>query len=211
MAVDQTIERLVAALRPVRRRRASCDWLVLAAVFVVELALVVGFAETRPMPGGMDEPAVMWRFGTLGLIALGGAAVALSSFDPVRPAARRVRWLVLLAAACLLGGLGLDQPEGGGSLAARLDWTHGLQCVAKMVALSLPPLVALGLLMRRGAAVDPGATALAAGLAASAWGAFVFVFACPYDDPLYIAVWYGMGCGLVTGAARAMLPGLTRW
>jgi Negative regulator of sigma F len=40
-------------------------------------------------------------------------------------------------------------------------------------------------LIRRGASTDRAGTALAAGLASAAWGAFVFVFACPSDDPLY--------------------------
>ena len=100
---------------------------------------------------------------------------------------------------------------GFAGLGARLDWQHGVQCVTKMVLLSLPALLGLGLLMRRGAATEPGSTALTVGLASSAWGAFVFVFACPSDDPFYIAVWYGVGCGSVSLAARLLLPRLTRW
>ena len=49
------------------------------------------------------------------------------------------------------------------------------------------------------------------GLAAAAWGAFVFVFACPSDDPLYIAVWYSVGCGIVVLSSRLILPRLARW
>jgi len=52
---------------------------------------------------------------------------------------------------------------------------------------------------------------LTAGLAAAGWGAFVFAFACPVDDPLYVAVWYSLGCGAVTLLARLVLPHLTRW
>src|SRR5260370_629310 len=77
--------------------------------------------------------------------------------------------------------------------------------------LSVPAVIGLGLLMRRGAPTDHGGTALAAGLAAAAWGAFVFVFACPFDDPLYVTVWYSLGCGAVTLFARLTLPRLTRW
>jgi hypothetical protein len=52
---------------------------------------------------------------------------------------------------------------------------------------------------------------LLSGLAAAAWGAFVFVFACPSNDPLYIAVWYSLGCGIVTAISRLVLPRLSRW
>ena len=80
---------------------------------------------------------------------------------------------------------------------ANKDWTQGLECVWKMVALSIPPAIAFGIPMRRGAPTNQPGTALAAGLSAAGWGAFVFVFACPSDDPLYIAVWYTLDCGLV--------------
>jgi hypothetical protein len=39
----------------------------------------------------------------------------------------------------------------------------------------------------------------------------VRVFACPSDDPLYIAVWYTVGCGLVTVVGRSILFWLSRW
>ena len=65
--------------------------------------------------------------------------------------------------------------------------------------------------MRRGAPIDTNGTSLAVGIAAAAWGAFVFVFACPHDDPLYIALWYAVGCSLVTVFTRMVLPRLNRW
>ncbi len=65
--------------------------------------------------------------------------------------------------------------------------------------------------MRRGAPTQPTRTAAAAGLAAAGFGAFVFAFHCPHDDPLYVAVWYGGAVLAVTGLARLILPRLTRW
>jgi hypothetical protein len=80
-----------------------------------------------------------------------------------------------------------------------------------MWLISIPPATALGVLMRRGAPTDRAGTALAAGLSSAAWGAFVFVFACPSDDPLYIAVWYTIGCSIVTILGRTILMRLSRW
>lgn len=79
------------------------------------------------------------------------------------------------------------------------------------MVLSIPAAVVLGGLVRRGAPTDRSGTALAAGLSSAAWGAFVFVFACPSDDPLYIAVWYTAGCSIVTLLGRAILMRLSRW
>jgi len=93
----------------------------------------------------------------------------------------------------------------------RLDWLDGVQCFGEIVVLSVPAVPALGLLMRRGAPRDSDATALSAGLAAATWGAFVFAFACPVDDPFYVAVWYSLACGTVTLVARLTLACFARW
>ena len=119
--------------------------------------------------------------------------------------------MVATVAVCLAIGWVIDAERTGVStLAAQADWRAGLECVYQMVLLAAPAVVGLGVLMRRGAPTDIAGTCLAVGIAAAAWGAFVFVFACPHDDPLYIAVWYSVGCGLVTGFARLVLPRLAR-
>jgi hypothetical protein len=213
MPNDPLVARLAADLKPVRPRSLRRDATILAMVCAIELALFLGLGMMRPdMPMAVELPSLWWKFTSLGLIALVGGAVALVSFDPLRSPRRGLRWLVGIVAASLASGWLLDASSSGpAALVARLDWPDGLQCVTKMVLLSLPAVAGLGVLMRRGAPTDTGGTALAAGVAASAWGAFVFVFACPYDDPLYIAVWYAVGCGLVTLLARLLLPPLTSW
>ena len=213
MRTDRLVNQLVDDLKPVRRRSAGRDVAVLCLAGVVELALFLGLGGMRPdMPLAMEQPSFWWKLGSLGVIALVGVAVAVLSFNPTASPRRGLRWLVALVAVCLAAGWFIDAARAGlPSLLERLHWRDGLGCVAKMSALSVPAVIGLGLLMRRGAATDAGGTALASGIAAAAWGAFVFVFACPFDDPLYIAVWYAVGCGFVAGFARLVLPRLTRW
>ena len=213
MPSDRLIRQLVRELKPVRRRRVGLEVLALASLFLVELALFLGFGAMRPdMPMAMHAASFWWKLGSLGLIALVGVAVSVCSLDPVRSPRSGLRWLMAIIAVCLVAGWVIDASRGGlPGLAARLNWPDGLRCVSKMVLLSVPAALGLGLLIRRGAATDSGGTALAAGIAAAAWGAFVFVFACPHDDPLYVALWYAVGCGIVTLAARLVLPRLTRW
>ncbi|HTU53619.1 MAG TPA: DUF1109 domain-containing protein [Acetobacteraceae bacterium] len=213
MPVSPLIESLVKDLKPVRRRTARADALIVAALCLLELALFLRLGMAQPdMKMAMHQPTFWWRLASLFLIAVLGAATAIASFDPVASPRRGLRRLALAVAACLAAGLFIRQGSfDAASLAARLDWHDGIQCVAKMVSLSIPPLAGLGLLMRRGAPTDRAGTSLAVGITAAAWGAFVFVFACPYNDPLYIAVWYTVGCGLVTILARLLLPRLVRW
>lgn len=213
MLTDRLVDRLVSDLTPVRRRSALRDAAILGLIGAIELAVFLGLGQMRhDMHVAMQQPSFWWKLGSLGVIALGGAAVAILSFNPVASPRRGLRWLAAVIACCIAAGWIID-PSGSGlsTLTARLRWRDGLECVGEMVALSVPAVTGFGLLMRRGAATDAGGSALASGIAAAAWGAFVFVSACPFDDPLYIAVWYAVGCGLVTGFARLALPQLARW
>jgi hypothetical protein len=213
MPNNQLIDRLAGDLKPVRRRRPRIEGLLLMALCVLELALFLGMGQARPdMHMAMGLPSFWWKLGSMGLIAVAGGVTAIWSLDPATSPRRGLRLLIIVIALCFATGWLVDAARAGiPTLAARLAWHDGLQCVYKMVVLSVPPVIGLGLLMRRGAPTDTGGTALAVGIAAAAWGAFVFVFACPHDDPLYVAVWYTVGCGLVTLVARLLLPLLTRW
>lgn len=213
MSNNHLVDKLVGGLQPVRPRRAGRDVLILAVVCLVELVLFLSLGAMRPDIGAaMENPSFWWKLGSLGVIALVGAAVAILSFDPVQSPRQGLRWLVGIVAAALIAGWFIDASHAGWPiLAARLNWQNGVWCVGKVIILSLPPMIGLGLLMRRGAPTDAAGTALSVGIAAAGWGAFVFVFACPYDDPLYIAVWYTVGCGFVSLLARLLLPPLTRW
>jgi len=210
---DPLIDRLASDLRPVRPRRPEADAIVCLLLCAIELGLFLALGMMRPdMPTAMALPSFWWKLGSVGLIALVGASVAILTLDPAASPRRGLRLLAAIAALSLALGGAIDvSRDGMPALAARLNWHDGLDCVCKMVALSVPAVIALSLLMRRGAPMDVQGTSLAAGIGAAAWGAFVFVFACPHDDPLYIAVWYAVGCGLVTALARLGLPRLARW
>ena len=99
-------------------------------------------------------------------------------------------------------------PDGAAdrTLLTRIAPASGMACAATIFVLSLPVVAVLGALMRQAAPTQPKLSALASGIAAGACGAFVFAFCCPFDDPLYVVVWYSVGCAAVTAAARWRLP-----
>jgi hypothetical protein len=213
MRTESLVDRLSQDLRPVRRRSIVREALLLLLLAVVEVAAFLGMGFMRPdMPMAMDAPSFWWKLSSMGLIAVLGAGVAILSADPVRSPRRGLRWILVCIVAILASGWLIDAAGNGlADLFRRLDWWQGLQCVWKMVVLSIPPAIALGVLIRRGAPTERAGTALAASLSSAAWGAFVFVFACPSDDPLYIAVWYTLGCSIVTILGRTILIRLSRW
>jgi hypothetical protein len=213
MQTEMLVERLSRDLKPVRRRSVVRDAVILCVVAVLELAAFLGAGLMRPdMHHAMQMPSFWWRMTSMGVIAISGVTVALMSVDPTRSPRAGLRWLAGCVAIIFATGWLIDSMQGGfAELFGRLDWIMGVQCTWKMVALSVPAVIALGVLIRRGAPTDRSGTSLAAALGSAAWGAFVFVFACPSDDPLYIAVWYTVGCGIVTVVGRSILFWLSRW
>ncbi len=213
MKLDALIERLTEDLSPVRPRRVWIDALIIALIAAGELALLfaVGIAHLD-MHRVMSQPTVGWRIVSLGLISLVSGWLAIRSFDPTFSARGSMRWLALIVVLCVAYGvLTSGLPVAVASIVQRLAWHSGVQCASKIVLLSIPPLLALAVLGHRGAPTDLRRTPLLIGLAAAAWGAFVFVFACPFNDPLYILTWYGLACGIVTLVARLVLPRFARW
>jgi hypothetical protein len=211
MSNDPLIDALVAGMRPVRPRQPLRQARWLFALAALELAAFIGSGMTRPdIALATGTVAFWWKLGSLAVLAITGTFVALTSFHPSASPRRGLRfWAALVVVALLLGwALNVQDPE---TLVARLNWEMGVACLVTMIGLSLPPLVALGLLMRSGAPTDGSGSAWAVGAGAATWGAFVFAFHCPSDDPFYTVVWYSLSCAIVMGLARAILPRIARW
>ena len=208
MSNDALIAALSSGLAPVKRRSLMREGALLVALCGMELALFLAMGAIRPdMNHAADSPYLMWRVGSLALLAVVACAVAIRSFSP---AARTRPGLTLagaLVAAAIVAGMFVT-PSGAAhrALLDRIDPASGMVCATSIVVLSLPVMALLGALMRRAAPTQPRRSALAAGLAAGTCGAFAFAFCCPFDDPLYAVVWYSIGCGAVTAAARWCLP-----
>ena len=213
MRTEALVERLGRDLRPVRPRSVLREAGLLLLLGVVEIAAFLSIGFMRPdISKAMEVPSFWWKLTSTGLIAVLGASIAILSIDPVRSPRRGLHQILVCIAAIFASGWIIDAAHGGlADLLIRLDWKQGLQCVGTIVALSIPPAIGIGVVIRHGAPTDRGGTALAAGLSCAAWGAFVFAFACPVDDPLFIAAWYTVACTIVTAAGRAILLRLSRW
>jgi hypothetical protein len=213
MSFETLIDQLAGDLAPIRPRRFWVDAAILGLIAVIELALLfaIGFAHLD-LHRIETQPTVGWRLASLGVISLVSGFAAIRSFDPTYSAKGSIRWLAAIIAVCVLGGLFLGSVPGGWpEVVRRLAWSDGIGCASHIALLSTPPLVGLLLLGRRGAPTDMGRTRLLVGVAAAAWGAFSFVFACPFNDPLFIVAWYGVGFSATVLVARFVVPRLARW
>jgi hypothetical protein len=177
---------------------------LLFALCGAELALVLALGVMRPdMNHMIGSPYLVWRVGSLGLLAMTACVLAVRSFSPTARSRRGLMLACALAAAAI-GAAAFVTPAGMSDhrLLGRIDPASGVVCATSIFVLSLPIVALLGAMMRKAAPTQPRLSALAAGLAAGTCGAFVFAFCCPFNDPLYVVVWYSIGCAAVAGVAR---------
>ncbi len=208
MSSESLIANLSSDLAPVQRRSMVREGGLVLALGAAELALFLGMGVMRPDMSHMaGSPYLMWRVGSLGLLAVVACVLAIQSFSPTARPRRGLMLACVLAVAAIVVGAFVT-PDGANerALLDRIDPARGMLCAVSIFVLSLPIVALLGALMRRAAPTQPRLSALASGIAAGACGAFVFAFCCPFNDPLYVVVWYSVGCAAVAAAARWRLP-----
>lgn len=215
MKTDQLVDVLVADLKPVRKRSVAGDVRILAFLLAIEFGLywLLGSGHGHIAEATASMPSFLWKLGSLALLAAVSVVVALRSLDPARPPHRGLGVIAALVAMILLVGWMVDATT---AHTARPFWqrlaiTDGLDCVRSIVLLAIPPIAALGWLMRRAAPTDLRGSALSIGIASAALGALLFVIACPHGDPLYVMIWFMLASLIVALTARLALPLINRW
>lgn len=215
MKTDQLVDDLVAELKPVRARSVAGEAGLLALLIVVEFAVsrLFGMSHEHMGEAMASMPSFLWKLGSLTILALVSAGVALQSLDPTRSNHRGLGVVAALTALILLAGWVVDATtvHTARPFWQRLEIADGLDCMLSIVILSIPPIVLLGWLMRRAAPTDLRGSALAIGIAGAALGSFLFVFACPHSDPFYVTIWFMLGCAIVAIIGRLALPLINRW
>jgi hypothetical protein len=178
----------------------------------MELGLYLGAGMFRPdIAFAIHLPSFWWKLLSLGLIGAVGGTATILSVDPTGNSRGSLRFILGLVAMSFLSGWLFCMPHWLPLPASRLNPMQGLHCVYTIILLSIPFTIGLGLVIRRGAPTDLEGIASTAGIAAAAWGAFIFTFACPIDDPFYIALCYSIGCGAVLIFSRRILKYIAHW
>jgi len=186
---EQLVEALVAdraAHRPVART------LVWALAAGIALSLVAFFLELG-VRTDIAAALTTWRFdlkivtAVLALVLGFGLCLDCARPDGPRHPLRRLLPLLALAVAAIAIELAAVPVA---DWKARLVGSNALVCLSAVPVLSLAPLVAALLILRRGAPASPALAGGAAGLLAAACGATLYAFHCFDDSPLFVATWY---------------------
>lgn len=180
--------------------------------FVVTLLLFAILLGPRPdLAQAVSSPLIAAK--TLLPLLLGPAALALA-LRAARPAAAvppmaRAIWLLPVAAA-LLFVLAFATTPSGARLAGFIG--HSIPvCLPSIVLLSAAPAACLFRALRHGAPTRPARCGALAGLAAAGFATALYSTFCTEDTPLFYAVWYSVGIGIVTLAGAVAGARFLRW
>ncbi|HEY7977900.1 MAG TPA: NrsF family protein [Rhizomicrobium sp.] len=84
-------------------------------------------------------------------------------------------------------------------------------CMTMIPLMSLGPLVLMLWAFRRGAPANPARAGALAGLVAAGIASVFYAMHCPDDSPLFVATWYTLAIGFITGVGALLGSRLLRW
>jgi hypothetical protein len=203
-AHERLIDDLAADLVPVRRLRSptvrALGWLSVVAATAIMLAMI---ADLPALGRRLTAVPDMW----LAVAGSAGTAIlaAIAAFQLSLPDASRA-WAVLPLPAALLWIVA----SGVGCLRAWLlpgthaaDLGEARDCLIFIIGLSVPLSALLIVMLRRACPLQPGLTAVVAGLAAAAAAATLLNFFHPFDAAATDLAVHVAAVGLVIAANRA--------
>ena len=216
MATDELIASLVRDLKPVRPlalpRARFADWGLIVGVTAAIVAAAIGLRlNFWASLSTIAFQAHIWLLAVCAATAAGAALMLAVPGErvswwrrlaPVTAGSAWLFWLFVELRIYAMSGAGLEP-----------GWS-GVACVAKAVAFSGTPGIALMIMLGRGAPPDARATLAFGGLAAAAVGALGVELTCPLTSPSHLLVWHA---GPVVAAViasqllgRAMLNAIAR-
>ncbi len=211
MKTDELIAALAADNRT-ERPPAALLWPALALALVaavVAVRVTLGFRDDLLLT--LVEPLAAMRYVLTAALGLLGIQLALVLARPEGRSMARI-WLVLLpvvGALALLVWAYISTPAEGRQMA--LVGKTMVTCLVTIPLLSVLPVAAILVSLRRGATTAPALAGFAAGLGGSGLAAAAYAMHCTEDSPLFYVTWYGLAIGGVTLVSTLIGARLLRW
>jgi len=188
--------------------------LALALIGGTVAACIVFMLALRPRPdavASLEQVRFLLKFAVT--LSLAVAATGLVQ-RLVRPGMPLGAWRIalLLAPGLLLIGIAgelMALPQAGWMPA--LVGVNSRICLTFIPLMGLAPLALILLALRSGAPTRPALTGAVAGLIAGGISAAFYASHCPDDSPLFLAVWYTLGIGMLAGLGALLGRRLLRW
>lgn len=205
------IQQLVDDLEPVRSLRPKQSMAASLIITGAVLLLVVLWLGPREdMMAGKPDSMFLLRGGILLLLGFANAYAAIAMASP---SVGRLEsgWQIALAAAALFPLAALIVAMSAGPADAIAATQTGLECLRMSVMGGLVTAVPMVLHLRRGAPTSPERAGWLTGIASGGLGAFAYGFHCPFNNIIYIGLWYTLAVGISAVIGRLVVPRLIRW
>lgn len=212
MDTDRLIERLAADAAPVRRLRPPgrrlALWLALSVPYVAVVAYIHGLVVDLPALG--DNPRFAIEEAAALATALTAGYAAFSTLVPGR--SRAVVWLPLIPLSVWLVSIGKGCIDdwirlGTVGLTVKIDW----MCIPPMAWVGIVPVIAMVVMLRRGAPLMPRTTVALGGLAIGALANAGLQLFHLGDISIMVLVWHFGTTVLLTALAGWVGPEIFRW
>ena len=206
-----TIQQLVDDLQPVRTLRPMRSIAASLAIVGVALALIMLYFGPRPdLLAGKPDAMFLLRSGTLLLLGLANAYAAIGFASP-SVGRQSSSWQIAVAAALLFPMSALIVALSVSPSEAIAATQTGMKCLQVSLVGGLATAIPMVLHLRRGAPISPERAGWLTGISSGGLGAFAYNFHCPFNDLIYIGVWYTLAVGICAIAGRLIVPHLIRW
>jgi hypothetical protein len=186
-------------------RDLACGGAVALVGFLFVVGLRPDLAQALASPRFVLKPVL-----TLSLF-IAAVAVLLRLARPGAALSGRSRWLLvaplLLAAGVVVELISLP-PE---LWAERAVGSNSLWCLTMIPLLAVAPLACALHALRQAAPTRPTLAGAMAGLVSGALAATFYAFHCTDDSPLFVAIWYVLALGIVSGVGALGGRRLLRW
>jgi hypothetical protein len=205
------LDAMIAELEPVQPLRMLRAITAVLAIAIAAAAVIVAVKGARIDVVALDpNPMFLLRAGLLLLLGGGCGWAALSMATP-SVGKQGQSWKMAIAAAALLPLAALILAMTGRGDIAMANANFGLQCMFFSGLSGLATAIPMVLWLRRGAPTSPERAGWLTGVAAGGLGAFAYGLHCPFNDVVYIGLWYSLAVGLCAVLGRIVVPRLIRW
>jgi hypothetical protein len=213
MKTDDLINALAADNATVTPPISRTVWLALAVGVALAAVHFLSVLSIRSDFGHAitHDPRFIFKFVfTLGL-AVPAILIVLRLARP-EGTAGSLRWLLILPLVLLAIAVVLEMA----AVPADHWQVHAMgsmpvACMKYIPLLSIAPLAVTLVALRNGAPTNPTAAGAAAGLASAAIGAALYATFCVDDSPMFLAIWYVIGIGIVVAIGALLGSRFLRW
>lgn len=211
MKTDNLIAALAADNRTEQPPRLFLWPALLLAVALVVLVVRMTLGFRDDLLQSLSEPLSVMRFVLTAALGLLGVRLALVLARPEGRSLARL-WPVAVPAAVALGLMVwayFSTPADGRQMA--IVGKTMVTCLVMIPLLSVLPVAAILVALRKGATTTPALAGFAAGLGGSGLAAMAYAMHCIEDSPLFYVTWYGLAIGGVTVVSTLIGARVLRW